>query len=567
MKKYILLLAMNFPCFLFGQKPVSIPQEVAFATLDTKKTVRVSLDFPEKSFSQLREDKQDIRILLRLKDVLGTLVDKILLGAQRPESVENQGDGKNTLVFAKDWNGKDKTVEFVFIDISIVGPTPKTMKVVLTKPKVVPPIRSELVVDLCTDSNKPVVYPMGRSWAFVLPREKTRMVVKHINPLRNSVSIDVASMAFNTDAKQALSNVAGLLDLEAVKSSAKGATGANDATSVLADTENVIVEKLLSLVSISDSLTESLSQWQKLDCLTDDDLNEIEKERNRVYVLIKPYPNEIWLDLELKDLTDKVETIAKNKNAILKDFLKRLSSYAKRDGLAKETFALFNAVKAIKDGATVITPLIDASDYPNADVLRFTMTKSNKLDSTSNPVVKSFDVWVVGRVKLDFSAGLLLTGLADQTHAAIDQVASQTRVVEGASQVNEVVRQTPVDERRDNVSLAIATLGHVYWRTSCWKGGLNPGVSIGAGLTTKGRPLYLLGASVMIGRRQRIVLNGGAAVGTRKELSLRYDTTSNYFPSDPAEDFTYVDRTRVSWFAGLTFNFGQNEKREAIIGK
>ncbi|GAB4017514.1 hypothetical protein [Spirosoma koreense] len=653
MANYLFFMSVWFSAlFSFGQspKPVAITQALSLTAFEPGKKISATVAFPAGAFQQLRRDNVAIDVLLQLDNVPASLADKLRLsGTQLPEKKLSGSNGTKSLIFSQPWTSGTNPLSLTITNVDAPRETQNVI-ISLNEPVDNSPgierapegTKSEkktgnekFVLDFCKEVQMPLTVPNGRTWAYTRAGKKVQLQLNHINPLRYKVSVDAATVALNTDPAKALADAKGIL--ESFKSGAAGTA----ADSIVKESS---ADKIRVILAIRSSLNEMLTKMQKLECLSDAQLDEIDslvsaqsqELKNRGYVdatmlaiVLKRLSNEISSQLKKDTLSQeqfakKVDTLLTRNTALSatlkkridsllsttlppKDILKKridallardaalrtaiktevdklfadqhplssderadlsdLAAYAKTEGLAKEIFTTLGRLGGVRKGAELITRSIEAP-RSNADLLRFTMTTTDRLDSTATPVKQFYDVSVVGSFKFDFSAGLIMTGLADEVKATYDELTTQTLPVDGGGTKEvSVIRQRPADERHDRITLALATLGHLYWRTAWFKGGLNAGLSLGAGVTTQGRPVYLAGGSLMLGRQQRLVLSVGAAVGTRKELSSRYDNTANYYLTAPATSFTYVDHTRTKWFVGLTFNFGQNEKVQTIIGK
>lgn len=243
-----------------------------------------------------------------------------------------------------------------------------------------------------------------------------------------------------------------------------------------------------------------------------------------------------------------------------KQYIRTLVEYAKDNQLAHRTFEQLNKLDDVIDGATLRLRPVSPSSYPDADIIRLTLTTSPRSNSAATPVKQLYDVLVVGRFKVDFSAGLVAAGLADQVYSSSDTTFRRITTTANKPDTSDITRSIPVAEKRGNLSLALATMAHFYWRLPVFNGGLNIGATVGGGITQKGRPIGLAGFSVLLGRAQRWVISTGWVIGTQKELAVRYDKTANYLNSQSSNDFTYIDRTIVDGFVSLTFNWGKNER-------
>jgi hypothetical protein len=141
---------------------------------------------------------------------------------------------------------------------------------------------------------------------------------------------------------------------------------------------------------------------------------------------------------------------------------------------------------------------------------------------------------VKGGWRLDFSAGVGIGQMPNEEFALVDSGA-----------VLHVV-----EERSTALSVGAMGLAHFRYR-SC--GDVTFGVSAGIMYDDSKRLRYLLGGSLMLGHRQRIVLSGGAALG---KVQLLSGTQADKTTLNPGTKLLYVDRFRVGGFFGLSYNFG-----------
>ena len=245
---------------------------------------------------------------------------------------------------------------------------------------------------------------------------------------------------------------------------------------------------------------------------------------------------------------------------VQKQYYRALADYAKDERLTQRTFDQLAKLDEVVNGTTLRLRPVWPNNYPGADIIRMTLTTSPRSNSSATPIKQVYDVLVVGRFKVDFSAGLVATGLADQVYSSRDTTFRRITTTANKRDTSDATRLIPVAEQRPNFTLALATMAHFYWRLPWLNGGVNIGGTIGGGITQKGRPIGLAGFSLLLGRTQRWVISSGWVIGTQKELAKRYDKTANYIISQTSTDFTYIDRTVVDGFVSLTFNWGKNER-------
>ena len=178
-----------------------------------------------------------------------------------------------------------------------------------------------------------------------------------------------------------------------------------------------------------------------------------------------------------------------------------------------------------------------APEY-NADELVLQIKVSPK-SSAENIVGNSTTVFpctlrVKGGWRLDFSAGVGIGVMPNQEFALVD--------VDTAMQV--------VEEQSTYMSVGAMALAHFRYRAA---GPITGGISTGVMYDDSQRLRYLLGASTLLGHRQRIVLSVGLAFG---KVQLLSKTQSDKATLPTGSELLYVDRFRVGGFFGLSYNFG-----------
>ena len=106
---------------------------------------------------------------------------------------------------------------------------------------------------------------------------------------------------------------------------------------------------------------------------------------------------------------------------------------------------------------------------------------------------------------------------------------------------------------KNNISFGI--LAHGYLRTGEY---FSPGISSGFTYTPTSKNLsFLIGASALLGRKQRLVLTSGIAFSKIKELAF-FQTDKfyqqNILNPNTIGDLPTVEKTISSWFFGLSYN-------------
>jgi hypothetical protein len=147
--------------------------------------------------------------------------------------------------------------------------------------------------------------------------------------------------------------------------------------------------------------------------------------------------------------------------------------------------------------------------------------------SQNQPAQVDLDVAVVGKTKIDFSAGVFFTNLTDGSYRL-----DSGRIRRGAT---------------DKIADGFGGLLHIY-KTS--NSNLVPALSFGL-MSGKGEPAYLAGASLILGNEQRFIFSAGFAF-------RRVDRLDGYSVGDTISATSIPTRKvfRSGMFFGITFNIG-----------
>jgi hypothetical protein len=180
-------------------------------------------------------------------------------------------------------------------------------------------------------------------------------------------------------------------------------------------------------------------------------------------------------------------------------------------------------IKADKD---IINFKITVNPLDNDFVKKYGVARRKEKFNYSLEVLEGF--------KIDFSSGVYATNVINYKFVTFKE-----------SGKYKVLRN---DE--GNLNLGLAALGHIYWR--CFEN-INLGLNIGAGVSNDEIVHYFLGGSIMLGKKQRVVLNGGATIGRVNRLSDLIEENKEY-DELPVEDFN-IKTYKPGWYFSISYNF------------
>lgn len=221
----------------------------------------------------------------------------------------------------------------------------------------------------------------------------------------------------------------------------------------------------------------------------------------------------------------------------------------------KKAEAIVNALKGLQSVTPIAYTTLRAK---NRDFIEI------KYIGADNVASKPENIRMSGGMKIDFSAGFVLTGLRDFTYTLKSATANYTPTGLSARDTtgNVIARE---DDGSNQVGVGILT--HFYPRASSH---YNIGGTVGLMTSTNLNLRVMLGGSVLIsslfGSNNRVSFSGGVVWGKVKRLSTQY---TDYFEhprivNNIPEFYTgatapqTIDKNEHSWFFAITMNFGGN---------
>lgn len=151
--------------------------------------------------------------------------------------------------------------------------------------------------------------------------------------------------------------------------------------------------------------------------------------------------------------------------------------------------------------------------------------------------------------KLDFSTGFLVSGLYDENYSIRPNGSDNVQLKE---------------EFKNKLNLGITLLAHAYCRGTRF---INPAITSGLSINLNTQTLnYVLGGSLLLGEDQRFIISLGAVLGKVKALPNYYKKDINIPTTELPETSAVplVDKLKLSWFVGITYNLGISGKQKTI---
>lgn len=320
-----------------------------------------------------------------------------------------------------------------------------------------------------------------------------------------------------------------------------------------------------------DLINQSLNKIKNLDRLSQDlmllvvttgsvDVSTIESERNRIVkeLLGKSYRestiNKIKINKYFRDAYSELQTIIAEFNDDYNgmepgDKMEKFGKYLKintiKSSIDEETFnkkleALLVLYDKINPESFYISHTFPINRKSDEISINYELRAKDDLKYVSLPkgtTRDSLTLMVGKRFTINYSSGIFLTGLDNYEYSASSSVVPGDTV------------QLISLKNSNTTEFAAGALVHVY--SQIWKY-INPTLSVGIALNGDSKPRYLGGLGLILGRGQRIVLNGGTAFGETERLAEHQSLGQEVNSFDEVQT---VQVSKVSWFVGLTYNF------------
>gem|GEM_PF-4108941 len=250
--------------------------------------------------------------------------------------------------------------------------------------------------------------------------------------------------------------------------------------------------------------------------------------------------------LEIEDqvspekIVEKVTELLKEVKTVEADKVKETASgYADQMRKGAELYGSITGVSYVTQSA-VVQP-------GNNDILRF----EPKIKEGQNVKVdESYEIPIVGGWKADFSTGIFLTGLRNFEYATRDSTIETQEGTDPDDEAGPITKKVIFRQNTGGFDLGIGVMAHFYRRMLF---PVNVGFSLGVISTADVEPRFLLGLSTIIGQSQRLILNGGMAVGKVERLSS--DLREDGFLEAKSDVVPTRKHTMARWFIGVTYNF------------
>jgi hypothetical protein len=194
---------------------------------------------------------------------------------------------------------------------------------------------------------------------------------------------------------------------------------------------------------------------------------------------------------------------------------------------------------------------------PEHDQINFTLKIERKLNapypSLLTPKQPTQVAYVRNFFKVDVSSGLYYTNFRNEQYSVR---ADSIKVTKPGGAVEDSVGNKLVKENNGKGEIGFASYVHFYQK---WGTTVNVGGVLGAGISFEEnpQPRYFTGLSLMIGRSNRLCINGGLVWGNQHKLSDQYikrtDGSFNWIPKGESEP-KYIKKFQARGFISISYN-------------
>lgn len=205
-------------------------------------------------------------------------------------------------------------------------------------------------------------------------------------------------------------------------------------------------------------------------------------------------------------------------------------------------------------GNTVEYTLPSTTNYRNIDLIRYKIEREDLI--TENKQTYVYDFWLKGGLKVDFSVGIIASGLVDDSY-------EKSKVVTG-----DTINIKRKDTGKHN--FAFGGMVNITPRTGAsWVSG---GISLGIAYSTNQKLQFLSGLSLHLGKTERISLHGGVGFG----FIETFDKSVNGFTKMDGEvykvnvanfdeyNIPMVSKFSMKPFFGISYNLSKKNALQAV---
>ncbi|OOG19791.1 hypothetical protein BWD42_07795 [Sphingobacterium sp. CZ-UAM] len=181
----------------------------------------------------------------------------------------------------------------------------------------------------------------------------------------------------------------------------------------------------------------------------------------------------------------------------------------------------------------------------NIDAVEITVERYARKGVNPTPDRYTYNIWVKGGVKIDVSGGIFLSTLMDKEYE-----------IKGTG-----ANQTILEKKRGKYDSGFGSTLNLSLRSADW---VRPTLSFGALFTTNQKFQLLTGVGLILGKEERIILQGGLSMGRTSGISSAYKADgATTYDLGTAGTVSTTEKFSFGHFFGLTYNFGKVNKEKA----
>ena len=223
--------------------------------------------------------------------------------------------------------------------------------------------------------------------------------------------------------------------------------------------------------------------------------------------------------------------------------LKKVSSRDKFEEIFKNINTLYAELRNSDNFRVISNPVQAEKDFlifdveitPRNDIPKLVKLESREFSTT---------VPIKGGFKIDYSTGLFITkGLHHRAYSTNQSPQNNFNSIISENKNNSVAQ------------LSIGALMHISPRST---NNIKPGFTFGLGLITSeiSNTNVFIGASAMIGSKEKVIISAGLALANVDYLNGKYNLNTEY--ETASLDTNLTEKVlRAGWFVSLTYNLSK----------